>query len=153
MCAVFWGIAASGQWMCSRQIGWPKQCQTSILWATHTLSLAFFVSLSYCLVCMVVLKDGRGWLWRVLTAGWLGMMAGYENGKYIFALDVYPVCAGVFCESFSFIRPIYWIALIVVCYLWSATSDRGVVRRCIRWFAGVGKAREEITSGRCSKLH
>lgn len=125
VCAVFWGIAASVQWMCSRQIGWPEHYQTSTLLATYTLAVAFFASLSYCLVCMVALKDGRGWLWRVLTVGWLwlGVMVVYENGKYIFALDV--ACTDTFCGC-------CWLILVVVC-------GYGVIRCVIRWFTGIRK--------------
>lgn len=87
------------------------------------------------------LKDWRGWLWRVLTVGWLwlGMMAGYENGKYLFALDAHPVCVEVFYACFSFVRPVCWIALIAACYFWSATADRGAVRLFARWAAGARK--------------
>ena len=140
-CAVFWGVAALAHWACSRQIGWPDHYQMSTLLATHTLSVAFFALLPYCLVRMVSLKDRRGWLWRVLTVGWLwlGMMAGYENGKYLFALDAHPVCVEVFYACFSFVRPVYWIALIAACYFWSATADRGAVRLFARWAAGARK--------------
>ncbi len=73
-CAVFWGIAALAQWICSRQIGWPEHYQTSTLLVTYTLALAFFASLSYCLVCMV--HGGLERHARVALAhpdGWMAM--------------------------------------------------------------------------------
>ena len=71
------------------------------------------------------LKDWRGWLWRVLTVGWLwlGVMVVYENGKYIFALDV--ACTDTFCGC-------CWLILVVVC-------GYGVIRCVIRWFIGIRK--------------
>ena len=134
-CAVFWGIAALAHWVCSRQIGWPEYWQISTFLATCALSLAFLVSFSYCLVCMVALKDWRGWLCRVLTVGWLwlGVTMIYENGKYIFALNADLARANTFgCCCY--------LALVAVfCY--------GVIRCVIRCLAclrrRVKKARRE----------